>query len=123
MIGMHVSFERVEQLDAQLVDQCGVAPDLLEHRVDNDASAAAAIGEQIGVGRRWWIEQLTKNQHLETSQDALQSMRARCLREAADKRPFAARTRRGDALSVPLSARILPLVRGAYRIFWSRVIP
>ena len=63
MICMDVRFERVEQLEAQFVDQCRVAPDLFEHRVDDYRGAAAAIGKDVGVGGRRRIEQLPEDQH------------------------------------------------------------
>jgi len=50
MIGMDMGFERIKELQAQLVDQRRVAPDLLEHRIDDDRRPAAAVSEQVRIG-------------------------------------------------------------------------
>ena len=56
MVGMDMGFERIDQVEAQFVDQRRVAPDLLEHRIDNDRRPAFAVGQEIGVGRRRRVE-------------------------------------------------------------------
>ena len=66
MVGMDMGFERVDELQAELGDQRRVAPDLLEHRVDDDRGPARAVAEQIGVGRGWRVEELPKHQHRPT---------------------------------------------------------
>ena len=63
VVGMDMSFERIGQPQAELLDQRRIPPHLLEHRIDDDGGTAAPIGEQIGVGGGGGIEQLPKNQH------------------------------------------------------------
>ena len=60
VIGVHVRVERRDELEAELVDQRGVAPRLLEDRIDQHRLAAAAIGQQVRVGRRLRIEELAE---------------------------------------------------------------
>jgi len=63
MVGMDMGFERVGEPQAELGDQCRIAPHLLEHRVDQHRRACAAVAQEVGVGRGLRIEQLTKDQH------------------------------------------------------------
>jgi hypothetical protein len=63
MVGMDVGFQGPEQLEPQLLQQRGVAPCLLEHRIDHHRLAVVAIGEQVGVGRGLRVEELSEYQH------------------------------------------------------------
>ena len=63
VIGVDMGFEGRDQRQTQLADQRHVAPDLLEHRVDQHRLAARPITQQIGVGRGLRVEQLTEHQH------------------------------------------------------------
>ena len=47
----------------QLADQRRVAADLFEHRVDQHRFSRNAAPQEIGVGRRGWIEKLAKHEH------------------------------------------------------------
>ena len=49
MIGVHVSLEGPGELEAELVDERGVAPRLLEHRVDQQRLTRRGVGEKIRV--------------------------------------------------------------------------
>ena len=50
VVGVHVSLERVAQLQAQFPDQRGIAPGMLEHRVDQHGLVRTLVAEQIRVG-------------------------------------------------------------------------
>ncbi len=60
---MDMGLEGVEELQIQLLQQRDVAAQLLVDRIDDHGLARLAVGEQIGVGRRFRIEQLTKYDH------------------------------------------------------------
>ena len=50
-------------LRSELAQQRGVAPRLLEHRIDQHRLARAGVAEQVRVRRRLRIEQLAEDQH------------------------------------------------------------
>jgi hypothetical protein len=60
VVGVDVGLERVEEPEAELVDQCGVARDLLEDAVDEDRLARGLVGEEIRPRRRLRVEELTE---------------------------------------------------------------
>ena len=62
MVGMDMGFQRVEELQAQFLDQGRVAPYLLEDSVDEHGLTAFAAGQQIGVGRGLRVEQLPEDE-------------------------------------------------------------
>jgi len=49
VVGMHVRLECPKQLEAELVDQRGIASRLVEYRVDEQRLTARRVGEQIRV--------------------------------------------------------------------------
>ena len=51
MVGVDVGLQGGNQNQAKLVDQGRIAPHPLEHRIDQDRLAVAAVTEQIRVGR------------------------------------------------------------------------
>jgi hypothetical protein len=71
MIGMHVCIERKTKLQAEFRNQCGVAPRLLEHGIDQYGFSRIAIGQQVGVRTGLTIDELPKNQHKVTVNYAL----------------------------------------------------
>ncbi len=60
VIGVDVGVDRFEQLEVEFVEQLKVTIDLVEDRVDNQRLAAAATGDDIGVGKRDMVEQLAE---------------------------------------------------------------
>ena len=63
VIGMHVRVQRGHQAQAQLAQQRQIAPLVLEHRVDQQGLGGCRIAQQVGVGGRNRIEQLSKHEH------------------------------------------------------------
>ena len=65
VVGMQVGVDRLHQLQIELADELKVAVDLLQHRIDDQRLAAAAGGEQVGIGAGRRIEELTEDhEHL-----------------------------------------------------------
>ena len=60
VVGMQVGVDRLHQLQVELADELEVAIDLLQHGVDDQRLAAAAGGEQVGVGAGRRVEELTE---------------------------------------------------------------
>jgi hypothetical protein len=58
---MHVRLERPGELEAELVDERGIAARLLEHRVDQQRLARRGVGEEIRIRRGLRIEELPEN--------------------------------------------------------------
>jgi hypothetical protein len=56
-----MSLDRPQELEAELIDEGGVAPGLLEHRVDQHRLARARVREKIRVCRRLRVEQLSED--------------------------------------------------------------
>jgi hypothetical protein len=63
VVGMDVRLQRPQQLEPELADQGGVAPHLLEHRIDQHRLLRDAVTQEIGVGRRRRIEELAEDEH------------------------------------------------------------
>ncbi len=61
VIGMNVGFEREAQREAKLVDERGVARELLEHAIDENGFAGRLVRKEIRERGRTRIEQLAKN--------------------------------------------------------------
>ena len=61
VVGVQMRVDRLDQPQVEFLHKLEVAIDLLQHRVDDQRLAAAAAGEQIAVGRRDAVEQLTKD--------------------------------------------------------------
>jgi hypothetical protein len=61
VIGVDMRLDRGNQLETQLLDQLRIARNLLAHRVDQYRLAAAFIGEQVAVGRRLGVEELSED--------------------------------------------------------------
>ncbi len=63
MIGVDMGLERPQELQPQLGHKRRIAPDLLEDGIDHHRLACRRAAQQVGVGRRYGIEELTKHQH------------------------------------------------------------
>ena len=63
VIRVHVRIERRNKLQVELAHQRGVAPRLLEHRIDQHRLLASRVAEQIRIGRRLRVEELAEDQH------------------------------------------------------------
>ena len=61
VVGVHVGVDRLDQLEVKLLDQAEIAVDLLEHRIDDHGLAAAAAGQEVGVGAGYAVEQLAED--------------------------------------------------------------
>jgi len=61
MVGVHVGLQRPDELEPQLLEQSGVAPRLLEDRIDENRFPRSLIGEKIGVGGGLLIKELSEN--------------------------------------------------------------
>jgi hypothetical protein len=62
VICMDMRVECRAQRDAELVNQRRVAGGLFENRIDEHRLFASAIGQQVRISRRLWIEQLPEDQ-------------------------------------------------------------
>jgi hypothetical protein len=56
-----MGFERVEEGEFELAEQCLITVKLFEYRVDEYGFVRRLVGEQVGVGRRLRIDELAKN--------------------------------------------------------------
>src|SRR5215510_5797657 len=63
VVGMQVGVDRFHQLEVELTDELQIAINLLQHRIDDQRLAAAAAGDQVGVGARNTVEKLAKDHH------------------------------------------------------------
>src|SRR5690242_5441519 len=63
MVGMDVGLQCPAKREAEFGDQCRVAPHLFEDRIDQYRLAAHTVPQEVGIGRRRWIEELTKDEH------------------------------------------------------------
>ena len=61
MIGVNVGFDRIFERQAELVEQGEVALDRVDDRIDQHGFARFAARDEIGVGRRDGLEQLTED--------------------------------------------------------------
>ena len=61
VVGMDVRVDGLDQLQVELGHQLQVAVDLLQHGIDDQRLPAPPAGQQIAVGARGLIEELTKN--------------------------------------------------------------
>ena len=61
MIGVKMRVHRLDQFEVKLADELQIAVDPLQHRIDDQRFAAVATGEEISVGSRRAVEQLTKD--------------------------------------------------------------
>ena len=55
-----MGFERVEEFEFELAEECPIALELFEYRVDQYGFTRRLVGEQIGVGRCLWVDELRK---------------------------------------------------------------
>src|SRR5882724_954269 len=53
--------DRFDQPEVELVYELYVTLNFLQHRVDNECFAPAPAGEEVGIGARYAIEELTKD--------------------------------------------------------------
>ena len=60
VVGVDVGLEHRHQLEAELVQELGVALVLLQHRIDEHR--LARVGEQIGIGAGVSVEQLAQHE-------------------------------------------------------------
>ena len=61
MVGMQMRIDGLDQFQIELAHQLQVAVNLLQHGIDDQCLPAGAAGEQIGIGARNLIEQLTED--------------------------------------------------------------
>jgi hypothetical protein len=59
-----MSIHRLHQIEFEFIHQAQIAVHLLQHWINNQRFPAAATGKHIGVGARYWLEQLTKDHRL-----------------------------------------------------------
>jgi len=69
VVGVTVRVERVEEREAELANQRGVAGVLLEHRIDERGLAGARVGEQVRVRAGSLIEELSEDHGCRASVD------------------------------------------------------
>jgi hypothetical protein len=62
VVGVAVRVERIEKLELELANQRRIACMLFEDRVDEYRPLRLLVGEQIAVGARDLVEELSKNQ-------------------------------------------------------------
>jgi hypothetical protein len=60
MVGMNMGLQRELQLEPQFANKRAVPRRLLEHGIDEHGLPAIAIPDQIGIGRRLRIEELSE---------------------------------------------------------------
>ena len=56
-----MGFERVKEAEFELAEECLIALELFEYRVDQYGFTRRLVGEQIGVGRCLWVDELAKD--------------------------------------------------------------
>ena len=61
VIGVQVGIDRLHQPQIQLPEQLAVAIGLFQHRIEDQRLAAGPAGEQVAVGARDAVEELTKD--------------------------------------------------------------
>ena len=61
MIGMDVGFERIGQIELELLEQRKIPIDLVEHWIDEHRYPAFAAAQEIGKSAGVAVEQLTEN--------------------------------------------------------------
>ncbi|MEB3260065.1 MAG: hypothetical protein VKP63_05490 [Cyanobacteriota bacterium] len=62
MVGVDVGVEGGDQIDAQFADQGEIAVVPLEHRIDHHALAAGEVGEEVGEGAGFAVEELAQEE-------------------------------------------------------------
>jgi hypothetical protein len=50
VVRVYVGFERVAEGEVEFAEECPIAVELLEYRVDQDGLARRLVGKQIGMG-------------------------------------------------------------------------
>ncbi len=60
VVRMDVGIQRVDQLEIQACQYPEIALPGRQHRVDQDRLASLLAAEQVGVGTRYWLEQLSE---------------------------------------------------------------
>jgi hypothetical protein len=60
MIGVHMCVQNIEKLQTQLVDKLEIAIHGFKNRIDEHSFASSAIADEVGVSRRFVLEQLMK---------------------------------------------------------------
>src|SRR3954463_1442155 len=111
MIGMDMRLDRPNELQAELGDEGCVAAHLFEHRVDQHCLARGPTPQQIGVGRRRRIEELSEDEHaLSPSQPGALAL-SMAATSAASSLTF------GEAIRSLSCCRLVALTIGAVMAF------
>ena len=61
MVGMNMGIDRLDELEVEFLHELEIAVNLFQHGIDDQRFAAAAAGDQIGVGAGDVVVELAKN--------------------------------------------------------------